>query len=78
MDLNLVMPDGTMTMTMRAINEQGVEFDRVVFSRTAGRPASHLVNQSRLRHAAARQLSPRAVALGCRMPSRWVLRVIAT
>jgi hypothetical protein len=30
-------PDGTSTMTLRAINEQGVEFDRVVFSRRAGR-----------------------------------------
>jgi hypothetical protein len=29
---------GTTTMTLRAINEQGTEFDRVVFSRTAGRP----------------------------------------
>jgi hypothetical protein len=26
-------PDGTTTMTVRAINQQGVEFDRVVFSR---------------------------------------------
>jgi hypothetical protein len=29
-------PGGTTTMTLRAINEQGAEFDRVVFSRTAG------------------------------------------
>jgi Calcineurin-like phosphoesterase len=28
-------PGGTTTMTLRAINQQGVEFDRVVFSRTA-------------------------------------------
>jgi hypothetical protein len=35
-------PGGTTTMTLRAINQQGVEFDRVVFSRKAGegrRPA---------------------------------------
>jgi len=29
-------PGGTTTMTLRAINQRGVEFDRVVFSRTAG------------------------------------------
>ena len=29
-------PGGTTTMTLRAINQQGVEFDRVVFSRKAG------------------------------------------
>ena len=28
-------PGGTTTMTLRAINQQGVEFDRVVFSRKA-------------------------------------------
>jgi hypothetical protein len=27
-------PGGTSTMTLRAINERGVEFDRVVFKRT--------------------------------------------
>ena len=30
-------PGGTTTMSLRAINQQGVEFDRVVFSRTAKR-----------------------------------------
>jgi hypothetical protein len=29
-------PDGTTTMTVRAINIHGVEFDRVIFSRRAG------------------------------------------
>ena len=33
LDVVPAAPDGTATMTMRAINEQGVEFDRVVFSR---------------------------------------------
>jgi len=37
LDVIPASPDGTTTMTVRAINEQGVEFDRVVFSRTAGR-----------------------------------------
>jgi hypothetical protein len=37
LDVVPAAPDGTTTMTLRAINEQGVEFDRVVFSRTAGR-----------------------------------------
>ena len=36
-DVVPAVPDGTTTMTVRAINEQGVEFDRVVFSRRAGR-----------------------------------------
>jgi len=31
-------PGGTTTMTLRAINQQGVEFDRVVFSRKAAGP----------------------------------------
>ena len=35
-DVNPAAPDGTTTMTVRAINQQGAEFDRVVFSRTAG------------------------------------------
>ena len=34
-DVNPAAPDGTTTMTVRAINQQGVEFDRVTFSRTA-------------------------------------------
>jgi hypothetical protein len=33
LDVVPARPDGTTTMTLRAINEQGVEFDRVVFSR---------------------------------------------
>ena len=33
LDVVPAAPDGTTTMTLRAINEQGVEFDRVVFSR---------------------------------------------
>ena len=33
LDVVPAAPDGTATMTVRAINEQGVEFDRVVFSR---------------------------------------------
>jgi len=33
LDVVPAAPDGTATMTLRAINEQGVEFDRVVFSR---------------------------------------------
>jgi hypothetical protein len=37
LDVVPAAPDGTSTMTLRAINEQGVEFDRVVFSRRAGR-----------------------------------------
>ena len=37
LDVVPAAPDGTTTMTVRAINERGVEFDRVVFSRTAGR-----------------------------------------
>jgi len=37
LDVIPALPDGTTIMTVRAINEQGVEFDRVVFSRTAGR-----------------------------------------
>jgi hypothetical protein len=36
LDVVPAAPDGTTTMTVRAINEQGVEFDRVVFSRQAG------------------------------------------
>jgi hypothetical protein len=36
LDVVPAAPDGTTTMTLRAINEQGVEFDRVVFSRKAG------------------------------------------
>jgi len=36
LDVNPAAPDGTTTMTLRAINEQGVEFDRVIFSRAAG------------------------------------------
>jgi hypothetical protein len=30
-------PDGTTTMTVRGINQQSVEFDRVVFKRKADR-----------------------------------------
>jgi hypothetical protein len=37
-DVNPAAPDGTATMTVPAINQQGTEFDRVVFSRTAGGP----------------------------------------
>jgi len=33
LDVIPARPDGTTTMTVRAINEQGAEFDRVVFSR---------------------------------------------
>jgi len=33
LDVIPARPDGTTTMTVRAINEQGVEFDRVIFSR---------------------------------------------
>jgi hypothetical protein len=33
LDVVPAKPDGTTTMTLRAINEQGVEFDRVAFSR---------------------------------------------
>jgi len=33
LDVVPAAPDGTATMTLRAINEQGAEFDRVVFSR---------------------------------------------
>ena len=33
LDVVPAAPDGTTTMTLRAISEQGVEFDRVVFSR---------------------------------------------
>jgi hypothetical protein len=40
LDVVPAAPDGTTTMTVRAINEQGVEFDRVVFSRQAGRGGS--------------------------------------
>jgi hypothetical protein len=36
LDVVPATPDGTTTMTLRAINEQGVEFDRVIFSRRAG------------------------------------------
>jgi Calcineurin-like phosphoesterase len=36
LDVVPAAPDGTTTMTLRAINEQGVEFDRVVFTRKAG------------------------------------------
>ena len=36
LDVVPAAPDGTTTMTVRAINEFGVEFDRVVFTRTAG------------------------------------------
>ena len=36
LDVIPAAPDGTTTMTVRAINEQGVEFDRVVFSRAVG------------------------------------------
>jgi hypothetical protein len=36
LDVEPAAPRGTTTMTLRAINEQGVEFDRVVFKRTAG------------------------------------------
>jgi hypothetical protein len=41
LDVVPAAPDGTTTMTVRAINEQGVEFDRVVFSRKAGHGHSH-------------------------------------
>ena len=37
LDVVPAAPDGTTTMTLRAINEQGTEFDRVVFSRQVGR-----------------------------------------
>jgi Calcineurin-like phosphoesterase len=37
LDVNPAAPDGTTTMTLRAINQQGQEFDRVVFSRKARR-----------------------------------------
>ncbi|WP_194911569.1 metallophosphoesterase [Catenulispora rubra] len=37
LDVVPAAPDGTATMTMRAINEQGVEFDRVVFKRDVRR-----------------------------------------
>ena len=37
LDVVPAAPDGTATMTLRAINEQGVEFDRVVFSRAVRR-----------------------------------------
>jgi hypothetical protein len=33
LDVVPAAPDGTTTMTLRAINTHGVEFDRVVFSR---------------------------------------------
>jgi hypothetical protein len=33
LDVVPAAPDGTTTMTLRAINEQGAEFDRVIFSR---------------------------------------------
>jgi hypothetical protein len=36
LDVVPAKPDGTTTLTVRAINEQGVEFDRVIFSRKAG------------------------------------------
>jgi hypothetical protein len=36
LDVVPAAPGGTTTMTLRAINSQGVEFDRVVFSRKAG------------------------------------------
>ena len=36
LDVVPAAPNGTTTMTLRAINEQGVEFDRVVFSRKVG------------------------------------------
>ena len=36
LDVVPAAPDGTTTLTLRAINEQGVEFDRVIFSRKAG------------------------------------------
>ena len=36
LDVAPAAPGGIATMTLRAINEHGVEFDRVVFSRTAG------------------------------------------
>jgi len=35
LDVVPASPGGTATMTMRAINQQGVEFDRVIFSRRA-------------------------------------------
>jgi hypothetical protein len=37
LDVVPASPDGTTTMTLRAINEQGVEFDRVIFSRNRTR-----------------------------------------
>ena len=37
LDVVPARPDGTTTMTLRAINQQGVEFNRVVFKRKAGR-----------------------------------------
>jgi hypothetical protein len=37
LDVNPAAPDGTTTMTIRAINEQGTEFDRVVLRRRIGR-----------------------------------------
>jgi hypothetical protein len=37
LDVVPAAPNGTTTMTLRAINEQGTEFDRVVFSRQVGR-----------------------------------------
>lgn len=37
LDVNPAAPDGTTTMTVRAINEQGTEFDRVVFTRNVDR-----------------------------------------
>jgi hypothetical protein len=36
LDVVPTLPGGTTTMTLRAINQRGVEFDRVVFSRKAG------------------------------------------
>jgi Calcineurin-like phosphoesterase len=38
LDVVPATPDGTATMTLRAINEQGVEFDRVVFRRKVHGP----------------------------------------
>jgi len=46
LDVVPALPGGTTTMTLRAINQQGVEFDRVVFSRKAG--LSHGLRASRL------------------------------
>ena len=41
LDVVPALPGGTTTMTLRAINQRGVEFDRVVFSRkAAGRQRS--------------------------------------